>query len=610
MALLRSETLGQLNALFDHLPLRRKREMLRLIPISVLPGLLDLLSIAVIARLMGSILGGKLQNNLPGITVFGSKGLEQALWLVLIFVVLIWSRSLARLMVLYLQERLNGKIWLDLSSVIYGRILGQQYEFHIASSEAHLANILITNLNQLSKGVVVPLLQGVSATFSIVFLLVGVLLVGRWYALALLGGLLFVYLLFFIFMTPYLRRCSANKLRLSGQMKHLFFESMLLIRDIILTGKENFFIDKFDSTARRVKAFESRISFFPNIPKLIIEPLGITLIFSFGALPALLGGGRGELKMIIPFLATLALASLRLTPSLQEIFGSLTRLRSGLPNISKTLELLDLPSGRTVQDASSLITPAGIRPRRTIHLDHVSYRYPGAEEWTLRDLSLSIPVGSRVALVGSTGSGKSTTAQLLLGLLTPEQGSLQIDGVAVLPADLPAWQACCAYVPQQINLLDASVLENVAFAEAPDGVDSSAVWEALQRAQVADLVSDLPYGLHTPIGKNGIQLSGGQRQRLALARAFYRNTEFLLLDEATSALDTRTEADVIQALELIGRRCTTLVIAHRLSTVKRCDRIFELHDGRVVASGTYQQLQSISSTFRELVQLNDHQKLG
>jgi len=225
----------------------------------------------------------------------------------------------------------------------------------------------------------------------------------------------------------------------------------------------------------------------------------------------------------------------------------------------------------------------------------------------LKGVNLSIPVGSRVALVGSTGSGKTTTANILLGFLNPSRGVLDLDGIPVEGLDVPAWQANCAQVPQSINLLNGSALENVAFGVPVDQINPDRVWEALEAAQIQDFVAELPYGLHTQVGENGLRLSGGQRQRLALARAFYRQASFLVLDEATSALDNRTESEVIEALEVIGRRCTTVVIAHRLSTVQRCDRIYEFHSGVVKAYGSYQELQERSSSFRELALLEQRQ---
>jgi ATP-binding cassette subfamily B protein len=178
---------------------------------------------------------------------------------------------------------------------------------------------------------------------------------------------------------------------------------------------------------------------------------------------------------------------------------------------------------------------------------------------------------------------------------------LEVDGVPVDPADIPSWQACCSYVPQDVNFSRGSILENIAFGENPEQVDTDAVWEALEAAQLAEVVAELPFGLYSPTGKGGLRLSGGQRQRLALARAFYRRSEILLLDEATSALDNKTEAEVIQSLEIIGRRCTTIVIAHRLSTIVRCDRIFEFDRGSIKASGSFDELRCSSNSFDEMV---------
>ena len=232
----------------------------------------------------------------------------------------------------------------------------------------------------------------------------------------------------------------------------------------------------------------------------------------------------------------------------------------------------------------------------------VSFRYSGSEENILTAVDLTIPVGSRIALVGRTGSGKTTLAHLLLGLFRPTDGSLNLDGVPLTDEEMPAWQANCALVPQDIQLLDASIRENVAFGCDPDDLDDAQIWAALEAAQFDDVVSSMPYGLFTMIGENGIKLSGGQRQRLSLARAFYRDAKVLVLDEATSALDNKTEDDVMQALDLVGRRCTTIVIAHRLSTVRKCDRIFEVDNGRIKAAGDYETLCRLSDSFREMTQ--------
>jgi ATP-binding cassette subfamily B protein len=248
-------------------------------------------------------------------------------------------------------------------------------------------------------------------------------------------------------------------------------------------------------------------------------------------------------------------------------------------------------------------SPEGLMPKRSISLVNASFSYPGSEKLILKSINVVIPIGSRVAFVGSTGSGKSTTAALLLGLFLPKSGFMNLDGIPLALEDVQAWHACCSEVPQSIHLLDDSVYANVAFGLEEDQIDFDRVWEALETAQLLELIEDLPFGIHTRVGENGITLSGGQRQRIALARAFYRQSQFLILDEATSALDNKTESDVLNALEIVGRRCTTLVIAHRLSTIQRCDRIFEFANGEIVASGSFEELIATSPGFKKLVEL-------
>lgn len=586
-----------------YLPAARLRQMRWVVLFSFIPGFVDLASIAVIARLMGALVGGKLEDRLPGVRVFGGDLIDQSLWLILIFAVLSWVASFGKFGLQFLQQRLTARVWIDLSNLIHSKVLAQGYEYHLSKSTAKLSTMVLSHIKKTSNSVINPLLRMVGSVFSIILLSFGILVIGRWSAVLLIVALVGAYLLISQLITPYLRHASKQKMRLESRTTHILLESLSSIRDIKLTASENHFRDAFVRTGEKAKGYAWKAELLPTIPRLLIEPLGITLIFAFGAVPALLSGDRSDIRRILPFLASLAVAALRLTPPLQDFFASLNQLRGGLPVIDTTLEYLRLPDGGPVLGDPGVPSPKGVFPKRTIGLQDVWYAYPGAHDWVLRGIDLTIPVGSRVAFVGSTGSGKTTTAQILLTLLKPGKGALTLDGIPVSEQDVPAWQACCSQVPQFINLLDASVLENVAFGKDADEADQDAVWSALEAAQLADFVSELPYGLHTPIGENGLQLSGGQRQRLALARSFYRGSEFLLLDEATSALDNRTENEIIQALEVIGRRCTTVVIAHRLSTVMRCDRIYEFEAGRIKAYGTFQELQERSDSFRDLASL-------
>ena len=342
----------------------------------------------------------------------------------------------------------------------------------------------------------------------------------------------------------------------------------------------------------------------PEIPRLFIEPIGISAIFLVGVLPQILSGQQEKIIEILPFLSILSVGALRLAKPLQDLFASISILRGGLPEIKNIISLLNKTNAvRSTDIERSISCSDGIFPQRSISLVNVSYSYPSSDKLVLKGINVDIPVGSRVAFVGPSGSGKSTAADILLSLLHPQQGNLTLDGIPLLESEFSAWHTCCAKVPQSIQLLSDSIVSNVAFGQTLEEVDEDKVWDALTAAQLDEIVSELPYGLYTPIGDNGISLSGGQRQRLALARAFYRHAKFLILDEATSALDNRTESEVIQSLDLIGRRCTTLVIAHRLSTIVKCDRIYEFSNGKIMASGNFDQLRETSQSFRDMINL-------
>ena len=602
-ALQENKTIHEFLRLLSFLPRRRLREMRLLIPLSFIPGLLDFASIAVVGRLTGALVGGRLSNMLPGIKVFGGGQLEQSMWLTVLFVLLIWAQSGVRIVLRVVQERSASGIWLDLSGQIFSGIMNQPYEYHLSSNLARLSSDLLGNLECLLKEIVSPVLRAFSSVVSIAILTVGILYIGRGTALGLLVVMIASYIATSAMTTPALRVASAQKIRTRDRYTQTFFETFRSIKDVKLAGVERFFSDRFQNSTSQFKQADTQSLVLPEVPRMLIEPLGISTIFALGVLPQLLSGDRQQIQEILPFLATLSVGALRLTKPLQDLFTAISRLRGGLPELVVINELLSLQAGLDPAASLASLSPAGVFPRRTVALNHVSYRYPGSDRWVLTDVTVTVPIGSRIAFVGPTGSGKSTAAYLLLALLQPQKGSLELDGIAVDSGDVQAWHGCCSQVPQNIQLLDDSVLANIAFGEDTNYVEFYRVWDALESAQLDGYVADLPYGMHTQIGDNGINLSGGQRQRIALARAFYRQSRFLILDEATSSLDNQTESDVIQSLEIIGRRCTTVVIAHRLTTIQRCDRIYEFRDGQIVDSGDYQTLQNRSPSFRKLVEL-------
>lgn len=595
-----SQTFRSLVRLLRALPARRKRSLMLLVPVAILSGLADLAVVALVARLFTVVVGQPNRPSVPWPSLVPDDPVAKVLTLVLAFISASWIASLSKLFLRGCQLRLKAAIWRDLSEMAQRKLLAQPYEFFLGSTSSNISTMVLINVARVAEIVVLPVLQIISGVFVVVLLSIGVLAIGKLLAVGLIVSLILGYLVISTLITPFLRFAARQRITLEAETNNVLSESMRTILDVQLTGSEPYFEQRYGEAGRNAIPFIWKAEVLPEMPRALIEPFGITLIFSAGILPILFKPEPGNLVNIVPFLATIAVTSLKLTPPLQDAFRSITSLRAGLPDLEETLKLIDLPLGRLTIRSPGVPSPEGVMPRHSIRLNHVSYHYSGSEALVLNDLSLTIPVGGRVAFVGATGSGKTTTANQLLCLLRPTKGSFQLDGIDVEDVDVPAWQANCAYVPQAITLLNSNVLENIAFAEDPETVNQDRVWEALQAAQLADIVADLPLGLYTPIGDNGIRLSGGQRQRLALARAFYRNAKFLVLDEATSALDNRTESEVMDAIEVIGRRCTLVVIAHRLSTVVRSDIIYEFDMGKIKSSGTFQELRKHSDSFKYL----------
>ena len=601
---LRSQTWDQLRLLLRELPPQRLSLLSLVLVASFLQGLLDMLLVGLLARLVGLLAGVKLADQIPGIRFFGGGLLDQAGWLLALLIASFWFTSAVRFGVALMESILSAEIWTDLVNKVYSNLMLQRYEFFQRERTSHLSERFNRILNRVSVAVITPLITIAGNTLSVLVLLTGVVIVLGWHALLIFFLMLAAYVFASRVITPYLRLASKQKIRYSRRINLVLMESLRSMRDVQLYSAEDFFVRRFSRDGYIAKRYDRLSKLLPDVPRYVIEPAGVTILFAVGLGPAILAGDGERVREAVPMLAAVLVTLLRISAPLQSMFRSINKLRGGLPEIQDALQLLRIRPDRLVLSSPGVPSPEGMMPRRFIQLENVAFRYSGSDRDVLTDVNLTIPVGSRIALVGRTGSGKTTLAHLLLGLYRPTHGELSLDGVPLTDEELPAWQANCALVPQDIRLLDTSVRENVAFGRDPDSIDDGEVWAALEAAQFHDYVAEMPYGIYTMVGENGVKLSGGQRQRLSLARAFYRNAKVLVLDEATSALDNKTEHDVLQALDLVGRRCTTVVIAHRLSTVKKCDRIYEVHQGRIKAAGDFATLLTISPSFREMTMLD------
>ena len=602
---LQSQTWKDLSALLGKLPARRKRLVSLVLVASFFQGLLDLLLIAFLARFVGLFSGAKLEDRLPGIWVFGGGLLDQTGWLLALLIGSFWLTSFVRFLVALMQSLLSAEIWNDLVNQVYRNVLRQRYEFFIENRTANLSEKFNRILNSVSTKVVSPLIAIAGNALSVTSLLIGVVFVLGFQALAIFMLMLVAYAVASVLITPYLRLATKQRVRYGRRINLLLMESLRSIRDVQLYSADQYFVTRFSSDGVIAKRYDRLTRLLPDVPRFLIEPAGISILFLIGLAPAVLNGDSNDVRNSIPNLFAIMFTLLKVSGPLQNTFRSLNRLRGGLPEIKDALDLLELKPERLLLSSPDVPTPEGLMPRRFIQLKDASFSYRRSEKLVVESVNISIPIGSRVALVGRTGSGKTTIAHLLLGLLQPTSGCLMLDGISVSSHDLPAWQANCALVPQDIRLFDGSIRDNVAFGLDDKFIEDEDIWAALKTAQFDDVVAEMPYGLYTMIGENGVKLSGGQRQRLALARAFYRGAKVLVLDEATSALDNRTEHDLLQALELVGRRCTTIVIAHRLTTVKKCDRIIQIENGKIHAQGDFASLCEKSESFRDMYRIEN-----
>ena len=600
----KSQTWNELKLLLQELSSRRLRFLAVVLLASLFQGIVDILLVGLLARLVGLLAGAKLGDQIPGIRFFGGGLLDQAGWIVVLLITAYWFASGIRFGVALLESLLTAEIWSDLVNKVYNNLMLQRYEFFMHKRTSVLSERFNRILSRVTCAVITPMNAIAGNLLSVLALIVGVIFVLGSSSLLIFTLLLAAYALSSKIITPYLRLAVRQKNRYSRRLHVIFSESLKSMRDVQMYSSHRFFVDRFSREGVQAKRNDRLSSLLPNVPRFVIEPAGITILFAVGLAPAIVTGDGDRLRDALPELATILVVLLRISGPLQSVFRSINKLRGGLPEVKDAIELLRMRPQRYSLGDPGVPSPDGVMPRRLIELNDVSFNYFGSERPVLEGIHLSIPVGSRIAFVGKTGSGKTTLAHVLLGLYTPTTGELLLDGVPVSDEEMPAWQANCAFVPQNIRLLDASVRENVAFCEQPDAIDDEQVWAALEAAQFSEFVAQMPYGLFTMCGENGMKLSGGQRQRLSLARAFYRRAKLMVLDEATSALDNKTEHDVMQALDLIGRRCTMVVIAHRLSTVKKCDRIYQVDQGRIIASGDFETLTRTSPSFREMTMLD------
>lgn len=518
---------------------------------------------------------------------------ELVLPLTFAFIMAALVAGVVRLLVLWASTRLSFATGVDLSINMYRRTLYQPYKVHVDRNSSEVISGIANKASTVVIGILLPALIFISSMFVLISIILVLVAIDPLVATFSAIGFGAIYGLITWISRHQLHR---NSQRIATEQTQLFKtlqEGLGGIRDVLLDNSQPLYCDIYHQADKSLREAQSSNTFISASPRFAMEALGMALMAILAYSMSVQTGG---LSVALPVLGALALGAQRLIPALQQGYVSWATIAGNNASLVDTLKLLDQPLPQEAMQQP----PEPLSFHHSIRFDAVRFRYNSDGPWVLNGLNLLIPKGARVGFVGATGSGKSTTIDLLMGLLEPTEGQLLVDNRSITGSLLRAWQRNIAHVPQSVYLADATLAENIAFGVPRASIDSARVREAARQAQIADFIESSAEGYQALVGERGVRLSGGQRQRIGIARALYKQATVLVFDEATSALDTVTEQAVMDAIENLNRDLTILLIAHRLTTVQRCDRIIELNHGQVVAEGSYDQLLRESQSFRAM----------
>lgn len=520
----------------------------------------------------------------PFIQAFGLASADQLLLpFALVFGLAALLAGCVRLFLLWASTRLSFAAGADLSVNIYRRTLYQPYMVHIARNSSEVINGITLKANGVIYSIISPVLMLISSGIMLTAILITLLSVEPVISLVAFGGFALIYGIII----------SATRARKMQNGQRIAKESTLVIkslqeglggiRDVLIDGSQATYCEIYRSADLSLRYAQGSNQFVGQSPRYGMEALGMLLI---AALAYMLAQQSEGIAKAIPVLGALALGAQRLLPVMQQAYQAWSSMQGGLASFQDTLDLLDQP----LPSYADQPAPEPLAFQQCIRLNQLAFRYGAQAPWILKNLDLVIDRGGRIGFIGATGSGKSTLLDIVMGLLRPTEGGLEIDGQPVTELNARAWQAHIAHVPQVIYLTDSTIEENIAFGVPIDRIDRARVRWAAKQAQIDDVILTWPEKYSTFVGERGIRLSGGQRQRIGIARALYKRADVIVFDEATSALDNETEKAVMQAIDGLSSDLTVLIIAHRLTTLKNCTQIVELADGCVKRVGSYQEI--------------------
>jgi len=544
---------------------------------------LEIVALAALLPLTNQLLGGETKSIqlIEGLFPDTLSDERRLLLIIAVVIVLYVVKNLFSLTLVYVQQRLGAAIANRLIQRLFAAYLTRPYSFHLRVNSSMLLRNVQENSAALLSYVIIPMLT-VITDVSVAFAMLGLLIyLEPFGTLATVGIFLLGTIVFLRASRPLTERWGISRNDAREAATKALLQGLGGVKEIKLLGKEEAFLQEHQRQQHRSQRATYLFATFQQFPRSVFEILAFVGVGALISVLLLTGRPASD---AVGILAIFAGAAFRILPSLQRITSSAQQLSFGQAMVFSVYDdLLEEPNLQNIEAAEQPIQFA------SLDLQNVSFQYETAPRPALDGLNLSVNAGEYIGVIGSSGAGKSTLIDVLLGLLEATKGEVVVNGETITH-NTAKWQRVVGYVPQEIYLLDDSIRRNVALDIRDDKIDEVAVEEALRAAQLWDFVQTLPDGLDTETGERGVRLSGGQRQRLGIARALYRRPQVLVFDEATSALDTQTEQEVVEAIERLRGERTVIIVAHRLSTVRKCDRLYMLEAGRVVKSGSYEQV--------------------
>lgn len=541
--------------------------------------------------------------------LFNISGLETKDDFVLLMGVVIISilviGALTSSFTIWILSHFGQEIGVDIQNRLFHYYLTKNWLYHSRENSGNLIKQITAESNRVKTGIINPLMLLNAKIFSATFIIVGLTAYNPTIAIVLLAIFSVAYFVIYQLIKIRLSKLSKNvSISLTERFKEIS-EGLGGIRDVLFLGIQKRYIDRFEKSGSAFAKSQASIYALAQIPRYLMELVAFSciIIFTLYSMRAY----DGSLSTVVPILSVYALAGAKLLPALQQIYASFSMIQgnfSAFESIredlqqSKNIDSKDNFNKECVNEAFSI--------NKSISLQNIYFSYPGKPNTTLNDLTIDIPVNKTIGIIGSSGSGKSTIVDILLGLIEPDKGTIIIDEeFPVNNKNIHSMKKRIGFVPQFIFLSDASIKENIAFGESSEEIDEIKIDNALKLSNLKEFVSTLPEGFDTPVGQNGMQLSGGQRQRIGIARAIYRESEILIFDEATSSLDNITEAQVMRAIDNFSETKTIIIVAHRLTTVQKCDKLYLIDGGQVVDSGDYQHLLDNNKDFLEMATIKN-----